>query len=85
MKLTKSMLRTTDNYIKSLEKGGITTVFQLLSHFPREYEDRTNVLDTFAMINVKEKNTILVKLLTLDTTRTANNKILTKAVLEDKN
>ena len=85
MKLTKSILRTTDNYIKSLEKGGITTVDQLLAHFPREYEDRTQVLDTFAMINVKEKNTILVKLLTIDTTRTANNKLLTKAVLEDKN
>lgn len=85
MKLTKSILRTTDNYIKSLEKGGITTVDQLLAHFPREYEDRTQVLDTFSLINVKEKNTILVKLLTIDTTRTANNKLLTKAVLEDKN
>jgi len=60
-------------------------VDQLLAHFPREYEDRTNVLDTFSLINVKEKNTILVKLLTIDTTRTANNKLLTKAVLEDKN
>lgn len=78
MKLTKSILRTTDNYIGSLEKGGIKTVQDLLSHFPRDYEDRTNVLDTFSMVNVKEKNTILVKLLTVDSTRTAGNKILTK-------
>jgi len=85
MKLTKSILRTTDNYIGSLEKGGIKTVQDLLSHFPRDYEDRTNVLDTFSMVNVKEKNTILVKLLTVDSTRTAGNKILTKWVIEDKN
>jgi hypothetical protein len=37
------------------------------------------------MINVKEKNTILVKLLSLNNQKTANNKLLTKAVLEDKN
>ena len=84
-KLTKSLLRTTDNYIKALEKGGIVTVWDLLNHFPRDYEDRTQVLDTFSLINVKEKNTILIKLLSIDTQRTGNNKLLTKAVIEDKN
>ena len=30
-KLTKTLLRTTDNYIKALEKVGVFTVFDLLS------------------------------------------------------
>ncbi len=84
-KLTKSLLHTTDNYIKALEKAGIMTVWDLLNQFPREYEDRTNVLDSFSLINIKEKNTILVKLLTLDTKKTWGWKLLTKWVLEDKN
>ena len=84
-KLTKSLLHTTDNYIKALEKAGIITVWDLLNQFPREYEDRTNVLDSFSLINIKEKNTILVKLLTLDTKKTGGWKLLTKWVLEDKN
>lgn len=84
-KLTKSLLHTTDNYIKWLEKAGISTVWHLLRQFPREYDDRTSVLDTFSLINIKEKNTILVKLLSITSQKTANNKLLTKAVLEDKN
>lgn len=83
--LTKSLLRTTDNYIKALEKAGIKTVWDMLRFFPRDYEDRTQVLDTFSLINLKEKNTILVTLVSLDTTRTSGNKLLTKAIIEDKN
>lgn len=83
-KLTKSLLRTTDNYIQAFEKAGITSVKDLLLEFPREYDDRTEVLDTFSYINVKEKNTIIVKLLSINSQKTANNKILTKAVVEDK-
>lgn len=84
-KLTKTLLRTTDNYIKALEKAWVSTVLDFLYHFPRDYEDRTNVLDSFSLINVKERNTILVKLLSINSQKTANNKLLTKAVLEDKN
>ena len=83
-KLTKSILRTTDNYIKSLEKWGLKTIEDMLLFFPRDFDDRTDVLDTFSLINLKEKNTILVTLVSLDTKRTAGNKILTKAILEDK-
>ncbi|NDK09448.1 ATP-dependent DNA helicase RecG [Candidatus Gracilibacteria bacterium] len=83
--LTKSLLRTTDNYIKALEKGGMKTVSDMLMFFPREYEDRTEVLDSFSLINLKEKNTILVTLVSLETTRTSGNKLLSKAVVEDKN
>jgi hypothetical protein len=57
----------------------------MLRFFPRDYEDRTQVLDTFSLINLKEKNTILVTLVSLETTRTSGNKLLTKAIVEDKN
>ena len=83
--LSKTLLRTTDNYIKALEKAGISTIWDMLKFFPRDYEDRTQVLDTFSMITLKEKNTILVTLLSIENSRTSNNKILTKAILEDKN
>jgi hypothetical protein len=43
------------------------------------------VLDTFSLINIKEKNTILLKLISISNNRTANNKVLTKAIFEDKN
>jgi RecG-like helicase len=84
-KLTKSLLRTTDNYIKALTKAGMNTVWDLLSEFPRDYDDRTSVLDSFSLINIKEKNTILVTLLSINSQKTANNKLLSKAVLEDNN
>ena len=83
--LTKSILHTTDNYVKALTKAGILTVWDLLRQFPREYDDRTSVLDSFSLINIKEKNTILIKLLSISTQKTANNKLLSKAVLEDAN
>jgi RecG-like helicase len=83
--LTKSILHTTDNYIKALNKANILTVWDLLRQFPRDYDDRTSVLDSFSLINIKEKNTILVKLLSISSQKTANNKLLTKSVLEDAN
>ncbi len=84
-KLDKNLLRTTDNYIKALEKAGFTKVEDLINHFPRDYEDRTNVLDNFSLLNIKEKNTVLVTLVSLENQKTTNNKMLTKAVFEDKN
>ncbi len=84
MLITKTLLHTTDNYIKALEKAWITKDNDLINHYPRDYEDRTNVLDTFSYLNLKEKNTILVTLISIDTTRTQNWKTLTKAILEDK-
>ncbi len=83
--LTKTILKTTDNYIKALQKAWIKTVGNFLMHFPRDFDDRTNVLDNFSLINIKEKNTILVKLVSINNQKTSNNKLLTKAILEDKN
>ena len=84
-KLTKELLHTTDNYITALEKAWVVTIYDLLTQFPRDYEDRTNVLDSFSLINIKEKNTILVNLVSIENQKTANNKLLTKAIIEDKN
>lgn len=83
--LTKSILHTTDNYIKSLQKWGILTVWDLLNFLPKSLEDRSNVLESFSYINIKEKNTILVKILSVENSRTSWWKILTKAIFEDKN
>ncbi len=85
IKLTKQILKTTDRYIDALFKAWVKTVGDLANHFPREYDDRTEVLDSFSLINIKEKNTILVTLLSINNQKTSWNKILTKAVLEDKN
>jgi ATP-dependent DNA helicase RecG len=83
-KLSKSLLRTTPKYIEWLAKIGVKTVWDLISHFPRDFDDRTQILDSFSYINLKEKNTILVKLVSVNTQRTANNKLLVKAIVEDK-
>lgn len=83
--ITKTLLHTTDNYIKSLQKWGILTIDDLINFFPKNIEDRTNVLDSFSYINIKDKNTILVKLISIDNSRTSSWKILTKAIFEDKN
>ncbi len=84
MQLTKAILHTTDTYINSLKKSWIETVMDMIMHTPRDYEDRTNVLDSLSLVNIKEKNTLLLTLISISSTRTANNKLLTKAIFEDK-
>lgn len=84
-KLDLNTLNTKDNYINSLSKAWINTISDLLNHFPRAYDYRTKVLDNFSMINLKEKITILVKFISINSIRTRNNKILIKWVVEDKN
>ncbi len=83
--LTKEILHTTDNYIKSLKKWWIETIKDMLFFFPKDLEDRTLVLDSFSYINIKQKNTILVKIISIENTKTSNKKLLTKVVFEDKN
>ena len=84
-KLTKSILRTTDKYIEALSKVSVNTIWDFINHFPRDYDDRTEVIDSFSLINIKEKNTVLVSLVSINDSRTSNNMILTKAIIEDKN
>jgi len=57
----------------------------MLNFFPKDIEDRSNVLESFSYINVKDKNTILVTLISATNSKTGNGKLLTKAVFEDKN
>jgi ATP-dependent DNA helicase RecG len=83
MILTKSLLHTTDVYIKKLREAGVETVSDFLSLFPREYEDKSDVMTQFSLVNIQEKQAIkcTIELLTNEMTR--NKKLLIKAVLTD--
>jgi ATP-dependent DNA helicase RecG len=83
MQLTKSLLHTTDVYIRKLREAGIETTSDFLSLFPREYEDKSDALTQFSLINITEKQAIkcTIELLTHEMTR--NKKLLIKAVLTD--
>lgn len=83
MILTKSLLHTTDVYVKKLREAGIETVRDFLMLFPKEYEDKSDVLSQFSLINIQEKQAIkcTIELLTSEMTR--NKKLLIKAVLTD--
>lgn len=85
MKLTKTLLRTTDSYIQRLARGGIETVEDLLLFFPRDIENTADVLDSFAYVNIQEKNTIKVTLINIIQERTRSQKNLTKFLIADKN
>lgn len=84
MQLNKTLLHTTDTYIRKLEKGGIVTVADLIGHYPRTYKDKSQVLEYFSFVNIREPNTIRVTIETITEERTRNNKQLIKAVLRDK-
>jgi ATP-dependent DNA helicase RecG len=83
MLLTKSLLHTTDVYIKKLKEAGIETVKDFLMLFPREYEDKSEVMTQFSLIDITQKQAIkcTIELLTNEMTR--NKKLLIKAVLSD--
>lgn len=85
MKLSKTLLRTTDSYIQRLARGGIETVEDLLLFFPRDIENTADVLDSFAYVNIREKNTIKVTLINVIQERTRFQKNLTKFLISDKN
>jgi ATP-dependent DNA helicase RecG len=85
MLLTKSLLRTTDAHIKKLHASEIETTLDLWGHFPRALENRSEVLDTFAYVNLQEKNTIRVTIESITSERTRSGKTLTKVILLDRN
>ncbi len=82
--LDKKILHTTDNYIKSLKKWWINTVWDMIFLFPKFIEDRSNILNDLTYINLKEKNTILVKIISIDNSKTSSWKVLTKIIIEDE-
>lgn len=84
MQLTKSLLHTTDSYIKRLSEAGIETVFDLLSYFPRDIEDKSEVCERFSELSIREKQVVKCKIELLNSETTRNKKLLIKAVLVDK-
>lgn len=83
MILTKTLLHTTDIYIKKLKEAGIETTSDFLMLFPREYEDKSDVINQFSLLNITEKQAVkcTIELLTNEMTR--NKKLLIKAILTD--
>jgi len=82
--LTKQLLHTTDVYIKKLAKAGVSTVEEMIGHYPRTYENRTNILEHFSFVNIKEKNSVIAVIESIAQERTRNGKQLIKAILRDK-
>lgn len=85
MRLTKTLLHTTESYIQRLARWGIETVEDLLLFFPRDIENTADVLDSFAYVNIQEKNTIKVTLINILQEQTRFQKKLTKFLVSDKN
>lgn len=83
MQLTKSLLHTTDTYIKKLRDAGVATVSDFLSLFPRDHEDKSDVVTKFSLLDIREKQAIECKIELLTSEMTRNKKLLIKAVIED--
>jgi RecG-like helicase len=83
MQLTKTLLHTTDAYIKKLASGGILTVEQLLTHYPRSIEEIGGVIREWSYIDVSSINTIEGIIEHISSERTRNGKQLTKLTLRD--
>ncbi len=56
MLLTKSILHTTDIYIKKLKEAWVETVSDFCSLFPRDYEDKSDVLWQSSQCSVSRKS-----------------------------
>ena len=83
MLLTKSLLHTTDTYIKKLREAGIETTADFIGLFPKEYEDKSDVMTQFSLVNIVEKQAIKCRIELLTHEMTRNKKLLIKAVLTD--
>jgi len=84
MQLTKNLLKTTDVYIKKLAKAGVFTINDLLNFFPKDLQDRSQVLEYFSYVNVKDFNSILAEIEAITEETTRNKKLLVKIILKDK-
>ncbi|NLK20965.1 MAG: ATP-dependent DNA helicase RecG [Epulopiscium sp.] len=69
--------------LKKLNKLNIYTVEELLYHFPREHEDRTQI-KKIRDIAYNESNTILAKICTMPQNMKIGKQILTKVGLRDE-
>ena len=85
MQLTKSLLHTTDAYIKRLREAGIETVMDLLTYFPRDIEDKSDICTEFSSLDITDKQVVQCRIELLTSEMTRNKKLLIKAVLVDMN
>ena len=83
MFLTKSLLHTTEAYIKKLREAGIETVEQLIGIFPRDIEDKSDIATRFSTLTITEKQVVQCRIELLTSEMTRNKKLLIKAVLVD--
>ncbi len=72
------VIKMAKKHYDELQKNNIVTVQDLLSHFPREYEDRSHFTD-FANIRADQKNILLGEFISVRTEKTRNNFLLVKA------
>lgn len=84
MQLTKGLLHTTETHITKIKAGGMETTADFLEHFPRTLENRSQVLEHFSYVNLKEKNTIKLTIESIVSERTRNGKQLSKVILRDR-
>lgn len=83
MQLTKTLLHTTDVYIKKLAEAGIHTVEDFCLLLPKDFEDKSEVNTCFSNVNIQEKQVVQCTIELLTEEKTRNKKLLTKAVLTD--
>jgi ATP-dependent DNA helicase RecG len=84
MQLTKSLLHTTDAYMARLREAGIETVTDLLTYFPRDIEDKSDVCEQFSSLNIIDKQVVKCRIELITSENTRNKKLLIKAVLVDR-
>jgi RecG wedge domain len=56
----------------------------MLLYFPRDFEDKSDVIEQFSMVNIQEKQAVKCRIELLSEEQTRNKKLLIKAVLTDK-
>lgn len=83
MQLSKSLLHTTDTYIKKLSEAGVLTTEDFVRIYPKDLEDKSALETRFSHINIKEKQAIKCRIEMMTSEVTRNKKILIKAVLTD--
>ncbi|MBI5414408.1 ATP-dependent DNA helicase RecG [Candidatus Peregrinibacteria bacterium] len=78
-----SVLRTTERHVKLLKEIEIQTVADLLTYFPREYEDQTHITH-ISEIRGDQKNVLRGRFSMVRREQTRNRMILVKAVFTDE-
>ena len=77
------VLRTTAKYLALLKEIGVRTLGDLLSYFPREYEDHTQIRE-MADLRADEKNVLKGTFSLVRRERTRNRMTLVKALFTDE-